>query len=87
MTFESYIQQSNKVDLKRRWVYATQLLNMFLQLEQSKLYCGTLNFSNLLITMGQLKLSRLMIPVEIFKGVCLSLVWLKNVSFLRLNLF
>ncbi|MBH38483.1 hypothetical protein CL658_05565 [bacterium] len=69
VTLDTFIKQQEKQDLKMLWKFSTHLLNTITQLEQNHLYAGTINFSNIIITKNlDIKLSRLIIPIEIYKG-------------------
>ncbi len=69
ITLDTYVKQNKEVDLKKLWSFSTTILNGLLELEQKHLYCGAVNFTDLIITdQLELKISRTTIPVEIYKA-------------------
>ncbi|MBA94328.1 MAG: hypothetical protein CMP21_01005 [Rickettsiales bacterium] len=69
LTLDTFIKQQEKQDLKLLWKFSTHLLNTVLQLEQKHLFAGTINFSNIIVTKNlEIKFTRIMIPIEIYKG-------------------
>lgn len=69
LTLDTFLKQQDKQDLKTLWKFSTHLLNILVQLEQYNLYAGTINFSNIIVNKQlDVKLTRLMIPTEIYKS-------------------
>ena len=67
-SLDTFIKKQEKQDLKLLWKFSTHVLNTITLLEQSRLFAGTINFSNLIVTESQeIKISRLIIPIEIYK--------------------
>lgn len=83
VTLDTYIKQSKTVDLKSLWNFSTVVLNFLLELEQNHLICGSINFSNIIITdKKQLKFSRTTIPLEIYKAFWKELTVIEDCIFL-----
>lgn len=67
-TLESFIKSSSNWDLRILWRISTQLLSVLVKIESKKLVCGSLNLNGIYVTSdGNLKLSRVGIPLEILK--------------------
>ena len=67
VSLEQYLKYEKSLDLRVLWEFSTKVLNLLVSLESEGLICGCLNLSNLIVTDGQIKMIRLIIPTEILK--------------------
>ena len=88
LTLDTFLKQQDKQDLKTLWKFSTHLLNILVQLEQYNLYAGTINFSNIIVNKQlDVKLTRLMIPTEIYKSAWKQLDVIEDGIFLPPEFF
>ena len=67
VSLEQYLKYEKSLDLRVLWDFSIKVLNLLTKLESENMVCGCLNLSNLIVTDGQIKMIRLIIPTEILK--------------------